>query len=135
MPQANATRSVKDWRRRAWDDTPATEVTGAKLFRIAMSHTYAGAIEGEGNIQYLAADNRDGKGGFVALEKVTGSVSGKSGSFVLQQTGTVDNGVIQVTLIVVPGLGTGDLSSLSGQATIECKQHQESYPIVFEYEL
>jgi hypothetical protein len=134
MTQANAAFSVKNWARKAWDGEPA-EVTGAKLFRIEMIHIYKGDIEGEGTIQYLLTQNEDGKGNFVALEKVTGSVGGRSGSFVFQRVGAFDNGRVKQTLIVMPGSGTGDLSGLSGQITFEHDQHQESYSIPFDYEL
>jgi YHS domain-containing protein len=130
MTQANAAYSVKDWDMKPWDGKSAAEVTGAKLFRVEMSHIYEGDIEGEGIVQYLATQN-----GFVALEKVIGSVGGRSGSFVFQRTGTFDNGRIKQTLTVIPGSGTGDLRGLSGQVTIEHDQHQESYPITFDYEV
>ena len=135
MTQVNAVYSVKSWDRKPWDSKPAAEVTGAHLARVEMIHTYEGDIEGEAIIQYLFADNGDGKGGFVALEKVTGSVGGRSGSFVFQRTGTFDNGTIKEILVVVPGSGTGDLSGLSGQGTFEGDQHRENYPITFDYEL
>ena len=135
MAQVIATYSVKKWARKAWGDQPAAEVTGAKLFRIEMSHIYTGHIEGEAAVQYLVTQNEAGKGNFVALEKVTGRVGGRSGSFVLQRIGAFDNGKVKQTLVVMPGSGTGDLSGLSGQATFEGDQHQESYPITFHYEV
>lgn len=135
MTQANAAYSVKNWARKTWHDQPAVEAAGARLFRTEMSYTYKGDIEGESTIQYLIAENGDRKGSFVALEKVTGSVSGMSGSFVFQHTGTFDNGMVKDTLAVVAGSGTGELSGLRGQATVGFDQHQESYPITLEYKL
>ncbi len=135
MPQTNAMYSVKSWDRKPWDSKPTGEVTDAKLARVEMIHVYKGGIEGEGTIQYLLADHADGKGGFVALEKVTGRVGGRSGSFVFQLTGTFDNGTIKEILVVVPGSGTDDLRDLSGQATFAGDQHQESYPIILDYAL
>jgi hypothetical protein len=99
-----------------------------------MIHLYNGDIEGEATIQYLVSQNGDGKGNFVALEKVTGSVGSRSGSFVFQRIGTFDNGKIKETLTVMPGSGTDELNGLSGQATFEGDQHQERYPITFDYE-
>jgi hypothetical protein len=90
MTQAKAAYSVKSWARNAWDGVPA-EVTGAQLFRIEMIHIYKGDIEGEGTIQYLLTqNNEDGQGNFIALEKVTGSVGGRSGSYVFQRIGAFD---------------------------------------------
>jgi hypothetical protein len=132
MPQANATYSVKSWDRRPWHSALAEDT---KLYRLEILHTYTGDIEGEGTLQYLLSQRGRREVNFVALEWVDGSVCGRSGSFVLQRIGTFDNGRIVETVIVVRGSGTGDLSSLSGQATIEHTQHLESYPITLDYEL
>jgi hypothetical protein len=134
MRQANLVLSVKNSKRKAWDNE-RTDVTGTHLFRIEMLHLYTGDIEGEGSVQYLIADNGNGKGSFVALEKVTGSIGGRSGSFVFQHTGTFDNGRVREALIVLAGSGTGSLIDLSGEANIEGDVHQESYPILFSYEI
>ena len=131
MTQANTTRSVKDWHRKTWHDK--TEVPGTNLFRVEILHRYEGIIEGEGSIQYLIAENKNLTGSTIALEKVTGSIDGRSGSFVLQQIGTFDHGKLKMTLTVVPGSGTDQLSGLSGQATLESDLHQEIYTIPFDY--
>jgi hypothetical protein len=132
MPQANATYSVKSWDRRAWHSGLAE---GTKLYRLEVTHIYTGDIEGEATLQYLISQRGRREVNFVALERVDGSVCGQSGSFVLQRIGTFDNGRVVETVVVVRGSGTGELSSLSGQATIEHTQHQESYPIALDYEL
>jgi hypothetical protein len=135
MTQANTTRSVKNWDRRPWHDKPAADAPGSKLYRVEMTHLYTGIIEGEGTIQYLFANNSHNQGDFVALEKITGQVAGRSGSFVFQHTGTFGTGAAIITMTVLPGTGTDELSDLSGQATMEFTEHLESYPIHFEYAL
>src|SRR5688572_30212149 len=105
MIQTNTTRSVKNWDRRPWHDKHDAEAPGSKLYRVEMTHLYTGIIEGQGTIQYLFANNNQNQGGFVALEKITGQVEGRSGSFVLQQTGTFGNGATIITMTVVPGTG------------------------------
>lgn len=135
MTQTNTTRTVKNWDRRPWHDKPAADAPGSKLYRVEMTHLYTGVIEGQGTIQYLFANNNQNQGGFVALEKITGQVEGRSGSFVFQHTGTFGSGATLITMTVVPGTGTGDLSGLSGQATMEFTEHLESYPIQFDYTL
>ncbi|GHO97135.1 hypothetical protein KSF_071830 [Reticulibacter mediterranei] len=131
MTQANTTRSVKDWHRKTWHDK--TEMPGTNLFRVEILHRYEGVIEGEGSIQYLIAENKNLTGGTIALEKVTGSVDGKSGSFVFQQIGTFDHGKLKMTLTVLPGSGTDQLKGLRGQATLDSDLHQEVYTIPFDY--
>jgi hypothetical protein len=133
MTQTNTTRFVKNWDRHPWHDKPAAETPGSKLYRVEMTHLYTGIIEGQGTIQYLFANNENNQGGFVALEKISGQVEGRSGSFVLQHTGTFGSGATIITMTVVPGTGTGDLIGLSGQATMEFTEHLEHYPIHFEY--
>jgi hypothetical protein len=98
-----------------------------------MTHLYMGTIEGEGTVEYLFANNATNTGGFVALEKVIGSVNGRAGSFVLQHIGTFVTGRAMMTMTVVPGTGTGDLTHLSGHATMAFSEHLEVYPINFEY--
>lgn len=133
MTQANTMRSVKNWDRRPWHDKSAADAPGAKLFRAEMTHVYTGIIEGQGTIQLLFANNSNNQGVFVALEKITGQVEGRSGSFVFQHMGTFGYGPALITMTVVPGTGTGDLSGLSGQATMEFTEHLEHYPIHFQY--
>lgn len=136
MARANATFSAKDWKRRPWDgQASASEVEGFRLGRVEMIHTYEGDIQGEGTLQYLFGYNNKGDGSFVALERVTGSINGKSGTFVLQSTGRAENGRLKQTITVVPDSGTDELVGLKGQAVLDCELHMDHYPIVFEYEL
>lgn len=134
MAQANAVRLVQNWQRKPWNHTTA-DSSGATLIRVEMSHLYEGDITGEGHVQYLIATNGDGRGSFVALEKVVGSLGGRQGSFVFQHTGTFDRGWIRQSSAVVPGSGSGDLSSLSGQATYNGEQHRYRFPVLLEYQL
>lgn len=131
MAQANTTRSVKDWHRKTWHDK--TEVPGTNLFRVEILHHYEGAIEGDGSIQYIIAENKNLTGNIIAMEKVIGSVNGRKGSFVLQQLGTFDHGKLNMALTVVPGSGTDELKGLRGQATLDNELHQEVYTINFDY--
>jgi uncharacterized protein DUF3224 len=131
VAQATTTRTVKDWQRKTWHNK--SEVSGSTLFRVEMIHSYAGAIEGEGSIQYIIGENKNLTGSVIALEKVIGSVEGKRGSFVLQQIGSFDHGKLKLMVTVVPGSGTEQLSGLRGQASLESDLHQEIYSIPFEY--
>ena len=133
MAQATAVYSTQDWDRKPWP-AAANEGSGLKLGRVEMVHSYTGDIEGQGLLQYLFAYDENG-GSFIGLEKIVGSIAGKSGSFILQFTGTAVNDRLQQVLTVVPGSGTGELSGLSGQATMECKVHQEQYTLMLDYTL
>ncbi|MEO8607898.1 MAG: DUF3224 domain-containing protein [Chloroflexota bacterium] len=134
MLQANATYSVKNWDRRPWHGTPDRSAD-VKLFRLEMTHVYEGIIEGEATIQYLMSQKGSNEVNWVGFEKVTGRVGDKSGTFVFQRIGVSDNGKVRETVIVLPGSGTGDLTGLSGQTTLEHAGHRETFNMLFEYEL
>jgi hypothetical protein len=120
--QAKAIFGIK-----SWDEKPYNEIEGApKLTRVSATKSYQGDIEGEGKLEYLMMYRTAGSASFMGLERVTGSVGGRSGSFVLQHTGTFEGGVAKVTLSVVPGSGTGDLRGLSGEGRFSVG-HQPPY--------
>jgi hypothetical protein len=72
-----------------------------------------------------------GSAGYVALEKVTGSIKGRSGTFYLQHSGIMNRGKGQLKVIVVPDSGTGDLTGLSGSLSIKIEDGKHFYD--FEY--
>jgi hypothetical protein len=74
-----------------------------------------------------------GSAGYVAIEKVTGTVRGRSGSFVFQHMGTMTQGVPQLSVTVVPDSGTGDLVGISGKMYIIIADGKHSYD--FQYSI
>jgi len=74
-----------------------------------------------------------GSAGYVAMERVSGTLHGRSGAFVLQHSGTMTRGAPQLTIAVVPDSGTGELLGLAGQMTITIFDGKHSYD--FEYTL
>jgi hypothetical protein len=74
-----------------------------------------------------------GSGGYVAMERVTGALKGRSGSFVLQHSGTMTRGTPQLSVKVVPDSGTGQLEGLAGTLTIKIDEGKHSYE--FDYTL
>lgn len=135
MAQASTVYSTTNWDRKAWGSDAVAADTNVRLGRIEMTHRFEGDIEGEGILQYLFAHDKDSTGGFVGLEKVTGTLHGKSGSFVLQYMGTTINDRLQQTLVVVPGSGTGELAGLRGHATMDCELHLDRYTFILEYDI
>lgn len=88
---------------------------GPSLVRIHVEETFAGDITGTGVVEFLQAAHADGTASFVGIERVTGSVSGRTGTFLLQDQGTVADGVVSGGWFVVPGSGTGELTGLRGE--------------------
>ena len=127
--QAKATFTVI-----AWDEKPYNEMNGLpKLTRTSVVKSYQGDIKGEGKLEYLMMYRDDGSASFLGLERVVGSVAGRSGSFVLQHSGTFKGGVATVTLVVVPDSGTGDLRGLRGNGGFAAG-HQQPYSMTLDYD-
>jgi len=127
---ANAHFTIK-----SWDEKPYSEGPGLpKLTRAAVTKIFIGDIEGEGQVEYLMMYASDGSATYVGLERIVGKLAGRSGSFVLQRTGTFEGGVAKESYFVVPGSGTGELRGLSGDGT-SALGHGTEYPFSLRYEL
>ena len=74
-----------------------------------------------------------GSAGYVAIERVTGTLKGRSGSFVLQHSGTLTRGEPQQSITVVPDSGTGQLVGIAGKLTVIIAAGKHSYE--FDYTL
>jgi len=97
------------------DDKPEDPL----LNRMTLDKHYHGDMEASAQGQMLTAGTAvKGSGAYVAIEKVTGSLNGRTGTFVLQHSGTMNKNVPQLTINVVPDSGTGQLEGISGKMTI-----------------
>jgi len=100
---------------KSWDEKPYSEGPDQpKLTRASVTKTFTGDIEGEGHVEYLMMYRSDGTAAFVGLERVTASLAGKTGSFVLQRTGVFEGGQAKESYSVIAGSGTGELKGLVG---------------------
>ena len=72
-----------------------------------------------------------GSAGYVAIERVSGTLGGRAGSFVLQHTGTMTRGTPSLTITVVPDSGTGELTGLGGSMTIIIADGKHSYELEY----
>jgi Protein of unknown function (DUF3224) len=107
---------------------------GATLGRSTFEKRFHGALEAESHVEMLAAVSEvKGSAGYVALERVVGTVEGRAGSFVLQHSGTLDRGASSLLVKVVPDSGTGALAGLQGAMTIDVIDGQHHYG--FDYQL
>ena len=104
------------------------------LGRMSLEKTYRGALEAVSRGEMLtAATPVAGSAGYVALERVDGTLDGRAGTFVLQHSATMTRGTPQLSIGVVPDSGTGELTGLVGRMSIEITGGRHSY--VFEYTL
>jgi len=101
---------------------------------MALDKQFYGDLEGLSKGQMLAASTDvQGSAGYVAMERVTGKLDGREGSFALQHTGTMTRGTPQLSITVVPDSGTGELVGLAGKMTINIVDGKHNYE--FEYTL
>jgi hypothetical protein len=108
--------------------------SGVSIGRMLIDKRFEGDLEGTSKGQMLAAGTGvTGSAGYVAMEQVTGTLSGSSGTFVLQHSGTMTRGTPQLNVSVVPDSGTGELEGLTGTMQIIIDEGQHSY--VFDYTL
>jgi hypothetical protein len=105
----------------------ADEGTDAGGFgRLSIDKTFSGGLTATSKGQMLGAFTAvEGSGGYVAMERVTGTLNGKTGSFILQHTGTMQGNVATMIVTVVPDSGTEELTGMAGtlQIIIEGKKH------------
>ena len=110
------------------------EPSDPKLARMTIDKQFTGALEATSIGQMLSAGTETkGSAGYVAIEKVTGKLDGKSGSFVLQHNATMDRGTPHLSITVVPDSGTGELVGLAGTLNIIIADGKHSYE--FDYSL
>jgi hypothetical protein len=108
--RADATISVHVYEPTTYE-TPAE---GPVLSRIHVEEMFSGDITGEGVVEFLQSANADGSANFVGIERITGSIAGRSGTFLLQDAGAVEGGIVSGDWFVIPGSGTGELTGLRG---------------------
>lgn len=102
--------------------------------RMLIDKQFHGELEAVSQGQMLAFRTAtEGSAGYVAMEKVNGTLGGRKGTFVLQHSGTMNRGVAGLVLTVVPDSGTDGLAGLAGQMNIEITGGKHFY--TFEYTL
>jgi Protein of unknown function (DUF3224) len=93
--------------------------TDPLLGRYTLAKRYHGDLEAIGVGQMLTAGTQvKGSAAYVAIEKVTGSLKGRTGSFVLEHMGTMTENLPQLVILIVPDSGTADLKGIAGKMTI-----------------
>ena len=110
------------------------EAKNANLGRMSISKQLHGDLEATSKGEMLSvATSVKNSAGYVAIERVTGTLHGRSGSFALQHSATMNRGVPQLSVSVVPDSGTDQLAGLAGTMTIRITEGKHFYE--FEYTL
>jgi hypothetical protein len=113
--------------------TPEENVGDPSVGRMSIDKQFHGELEATSKGQMLASSSADVKGsaGYVAIERVTGKLHGRSGTFALQHSGTMTRGTPQLSVTVIPDSGTGELVGLTGKMAINIVDKKHYYE--FEY--
>jgi hypothetical protein len=113
---------------------PDDKTDDSPIGRMSIDKQFYGALEAASKGQMLAAMMAvKGSAGYVAMERVSGTLNGRSGTFVLQHTGTMARGEQKLSVTVVPDSGTDQLVGLTGKMAIIIADGKHSYD--FEYAL
>jgi hypothetical protein len=108
---ATGTISVRTYEPTPYDQPPA----GPVLSRIHVEEEFSGDIEGTGVVEFLQAQVSEDAASFVGLERVSGSLGGRSGTFLLEDQGRLKGTTVSGDWFVVPGSGTAELAGLRGE--------------------
>jgi Protein of unknown function (DUF3224) len=111
---------------------PAFRFEDNSLGRMSLDKQYHGDLEATAKGEMLTgAGTIKGSGGYVAMERVSGTLHGRSGTFVLEHNGTMQNGVFHLNVVIVPDSGTGQLTGLAGTMDILIKEGKHSYDLAY----
>jgi hypothetical protein len=110
------------------DDTTANTLIG----RYSLVKQFHGDLEGASKgLMIAAGEPALGNAGYVAIEQFTGTLAGHTGSFALQHMGLMENSAYKLTVIIVPGSGTGELAGIMGSMNIVIANGKHSYTLEY----
>ncbi|MEV0716715.1 DUF3224 domain-containing protein [Asanoa sp. NPDC050611] len=120
----------------SWDEKPYREFDdGRKFSRAEVKLGGADGLTG-GSFESLLYYRADGTSEYVSIMEITGTLGGRTGSFVLQGAGTYDGTTARVTTTIVPGSGTGELAGISGSASsVSTHADYPHMPLTIRYDL
>jgi len=111
---------------------PLSPAPAEGLARYGMAKQLHGDIEGTSKGEmFSGGDPAQGAAGYVAIEVVTGIVNGKQGSFALQHLATMSAAGQKMTVVIVPGSGTGALKGISGTFDIKITGERHDYDLAY----
>jgi hypothetical protein len=127
MNQATTTKATGRIEVQTYEPQPYEEPeNGPQLVEIHVTEKFSGDIEGEGVVRFLQAIRGDGSASFVGIERVTGRIGDRHGSFLLQDAGTLEGSTVSGEWFVIPGSGTGELGGLRGEGGFEAELGQNA---------
>jgi hypothetical protein len=115
MADASGTFEIK-----GWDEQTAHEREGdVKITRVSGTQAFTGDVEGDGSVEWLMCYTPDGAARFVGLQRISGSIGDRHGSFVIEASGDHDGTSSKGVWTILAGSGTGDLTGIGGEGGFE----------------
>jgi hypothetical protein len=115
-------------------EPPYSEIESVTLARARAEKAFQGSLRATSHVDMIGARTAaPDSAGYVAMERVEGTLEGRTGTFVLQHSSSMSGGEQSQSISVVPGSGTGELAGLSGTMVIRIADGQHHYR--FEYEV
>jgi hypothetical protein len=111
----------------SWDENAYEELSeGRRLTRASVAQALSGDIEGEGSAEWLMCYRPDKTATFVGLQRLTGRLGDRDGSFVVESHGTFDGELARGRWTIVPGSGTDELRDIQGEGTWQAPHGPEA---------
>ena len=127
-----ATSATGTFEVRLTPQSPEENVGDPAIGRMAIDKEFHGDLEATSRGQMLATrTDVEGSAGYVAIERVTGTLHGRSGAFALQHSGVMTRGAGDLVITIIPDSGTGDLAGLAGRMTIEIVDGKHRYGLEY----
>ncbi|MGA8426739.1 MAG: DUF3224 domain-containing protein [Candidatus Dormiibacterota bacterium] len=130
MPQAVSPFQLDSFE----EQPPYARDEGVMYIRVQISKTFSGDLQAQGNVEMLSGRAEPGGAGYVAVERIVGTLHGKRGSFALLHIGTMQQSTPWAKWPIVPGSGGGELAGISGEARIEIDA-TGAHTLYLDYEL
>jgi hypothetical protein len=129
-PPTGTHRAAGSFEVTATPQPPYDTADGISLGRMTIRKVFHGPLEATSVVEMLSAmTSVPGSAGYVAIERVVGTLDGLAGSFVLQHTGTMNRGQARLNVSIVPDSGTGALKSIEGTMRIDVVEGKHSYTL------
>ncbi len=114
-------------------EPPFDDADGVVMGRTIFRKTFTGGLSGTSTVTMTSVMTPvDGSAGYVAVERITGDISSRAGSFVVMHVGVMDRGAPSLSLRIVPDSGTGDLTGIRGSMTIDNDNGGHAYTLTYE---
>jgi hypothetical protein len=129
MPHAVAT-----FENDSYEEEPYDAGEGSTLGRVHITRSFEGDFTGKSTAELLTATTDAGSGAYVGIDRITGRLGDREGSFVLQHHGLISSAGSSTAATIVPDSGTGELAGLSGEGSIVVGESGE-HRLELDYEL